>query len=67
MTIDHTLSLPDLRAFLATSEHENQELRAVIASHLTSDDDRMQALLELAHLSCNLSAILVEVVRTLSK
>jgi hypothetical protein len=67
MITDHTLSLPDLRAFLSTSEQQDQELRAVIASQLTSDDDRMQALLELARLSSDLTVILAEVIRTVSK
>jgi len=64
MTIDRTLSLADLQAFLASSEQHDQELRAVITSDLTSEGDRMQALLELAHLSNDLTAILLEVIRT---
>ena len=65
MTIDPVLQLTDLQAFLALSEHQDQELRVVIASDLTSDD-RMQALLELAHLSSDLTAILLEVIRTVA-
>ena len=64
MTIDRTLSLADLQAFLASSEQQDQELRAVITSDRTSGEDRMQALLELAHLSSDLTAILLEVIRT---
>lgn len=63
MTVDPHLRLTDLQAFLAASERQDQELRAMIASELTSDDDRMQAMLELAHLSADLTALLLEVIK----
>ena len=67
MTIDTNSRLPDLLAFIASSERQDQELRAVIASDLTPADERMQALLELAQLSSDLTALLVEVIKTESK
>ena len=67
MTIDPNPSLPDLLAFIASSEQQDQELRAIIASDLTPADDRMQALLELAHLSSDLTAMLLEVIKSESK
>ena len=67
MTIDTNPRLPDLLAFIASSEWQDQELRAVIASDLTPADERMQALLELAQLSSDLTALLVEVIKTESK
>ena len=56
MTVNRNLRLPDLLAFLEASERQDQELRAVIASDLTSTAQRMQALLELAQLSSDLTA-----------
>jgi hypothetical protein len=64
MTIDHNPRLPDLLAFLEASERQDQELRAVIVSDLTSTDDRMQALVELAQLSADLTALVLEVIKT---
>ena len=62
MTRNRILGLSDLQAFLALSEQRDQELRAVIVSDLTSTDDRMQALVDLAHLSSDLTALLLEVI-----
>lgn len=67
MTIDYNPRLPDLLAFLEASKRQDQELRAVIASDLTSTDDRMRALVELAQLSADLTALLIEVIKTESK
>ena len=64
MTVDHNLRPPDLIAFLASCEQQDQELRAVIASDLTSTDDRMQALLELAQLASDLTALVLEVIKS---
>ena len=63
MTIDRTLSLADLQAFLASSEQQDQELRAVITSDRTSGEDRMQALLELAQRSSDLTELVLEVIK----
>jgi hypothetical protein len=63
MTTDRNLRLPDLLAFLASCEQQDRELRAVIASDLTSTDDRMQGLIELAQLSSDLTALLFEVIK----
>jgi len=67
MTVDPHLRLTDLQAFLAASEQQDQELRGVIASELTSAEDRMQALVELAHLSADLTALLLDVIKAESK
>jgi len=67
MTVDPRLRRTDLQTFLATSEQQNQELRGVIASELTSAEDRMQALVELAHLSADLTALLLDVIKAESK
>jgi hypothetical protein len=62
MTVAPNPRLAELQAFLVSSDQQDQELRAVIASDLTSSEDRMQALLELAHLSSDLTALLLEVI-----
>lgn len=64
MTTNRNPRLPDLLAFLEASERQDQELRAVIASELTSPADRMQALLELAQLSSDLTTLVLEVIKS---
>ena len=63
MTVDPNPRFADLQAFLVSSDQQDQELRAVIASDLTLADERMQALLELAQLSSDLTALLLEVIK----
>jgi hypothetical protein len=67
MTSDHAPRIPALHALLASSELQSQELRAGIGSDLTSTEDKMKALRELAHLSSDLTSLLVEVIRAESK
>jgi hypothetical protein len=64
MTIDRAPQLPELWSMLASSEHQYRELRAGIGSGLTSAEDRVRALRELARLSSDLTSLLLDVIRT---
>lgn len=61
MRADRTLM--GLKRFLASIEREDQELRALIESDLTSQEDRLEAVKKLAHLTCDLSRLLNDVIR----
>ena len=63
MIADRTLQLEDLQQFLARSGEEDRRLRAVIESPDTPHEERLQALMELAVLSCDLTAILLEMIK----
>lgn len=59
--------LAGLKAFLAAFEQEDQELRALIESDLTSQEDRLEAVKKLAQLTHNLTRLLNDVIRSESE
>jgi F0F1-type ATP synthase delta subunit len=62
MRASHTLA--GLKAFLAAIEQEDQELRALIESDLTSPEERLEAVKKLAQLTCDLTRLLNDVIRS---
>ena len=61
MRPNHTLA--GLKAFLTAIEQEDQELRALIESDLTSQEERLEAVKKLAHLTSDLTRLLNAVIR----
>ena len=60
-------TLAGLKTFLAAIEQEDQELRALIESDLTSQEERLEAVKKLAHLTSDLTRLLNDVLRNESE
>jgi F0F1-type ATP synthase delta subunit len=60
-------TLAGLQAFLAAIEQEDQELRALIESDLISQEERLEAVKRLAHLTSDLTRLLNDVIRSESE
>jgi len=61
MRADRTLT--GLKRFLASIEQEDQALRALIESDLTSQEERLEAVKKLARLTSGLTRLLNDVLR----